>query len=130
MSEMVERVARRLAEHRIGGEFSDLEWETMMRHVREMAAKNPAYLAAQSLFTDALRDARIAIEEMRVPTAAMIDAGRDADWVGYAESREGRSIVPTERPDWLEDDEEDPVDRRGIWRAMIEAALEPEKEKP
>lgn len=76
---------------------------------------------------DVERVGRAVLEAMREPTIDMIDAGTAADWVGDCEGRAGMSIVPTERPDWLEDGDGDFPDRRGIWAAMIDAAM---KTKP
>ncbi len=87
-----------------------------------------------NLFEDrSLNDvARAAIEAMREPTRAMVDAGTSADWVGENEGRAGRSIMPYTFEHF--DGDRDVVDiKPGIWSAMIDAALKapsPNKSNP
>lgn len=93
MSEMIERVARALADYRLSRMFDD--W-----------AEKPERDGVLDLFHKRHRVelddmARVAIESMRKPTEAMIEAGY------------------TQTPDWDDASDED------VWRAMIGAALEP-----
>lgn len=96
MSEMVERLALAM-QAGIEGQPGDFEHMDPRPH--------QSYVKA----------ARLAIEAMREPTAAMLAAGTAADWVGEVESRDGQSIGPS--VDW------EGKARPGIWRAMIDAAL-------
>lgn len=75
--------------------------------------------------------ARAAIEAIREPDKAMLKAGKDADWVGAVEGREGLSIMPGYTPCRDDHYEEWPKDRckacssPGIWPAMLDSLLSP-----
>lgn len=115
MDDMVERVARAIAQEilRQDGHAGPVVFD----------AGPLAWSYVDQGHVDFGLIASAAIEAMRVPTEAMVDAGTSADWVGEAETRAGLSIMPDSVPDWNSDDDRAVIVRPGIWPAMIDAAL-------
>lgn len=101
---MIERVARAVYRPQFGGPWGQ---------------------AAPFLRKVYLSDARIMIEQMREPTEAMINAGIAADWVGIDEGRAGYALLPDTLNTYEADEKGDDIviNRPGIWKAMIDAAL-------
>lgn len=98
MTEMIERVARALVVSRSANPaVIDQHWSTMVERHYEMCAEHPDYADGRSMITDAFRDARTALAEIREPTEAM--------------KRQGLAALGPDR--WIGD----------AWRAMIDVIL-------
>lgn len=95
---MVEKVARALFQTWGAFEGTDMTWE----EVKDAHDRREEFPKLAKIHDLALIEARAAIEEMRVPTKAMVEAGTEARWRSAV--RDANSI-------------------REIWNAGIDAAL-------